>query len=79
MWHQASPSPWYWAFRPVYASRSSVSLENSGTKPQGERRDESRPTVVAHVARSQKIWRNKNKKTNQERANTVDMGCYWDV
>ena len=41
VWHQASPSPWYWAFRRVYASRSSVSLENSGTKPQGERRDES--------------------------------------
>ena len=77
VWHQASPSPWYWAFRRVYASRSSVSLENSCTKPQGERREESHR--CCSCCNEPKMWRNKNKKTNQERANTVNMGCYWNV
>ena len=47
--------------------------------PSLKEKDGTSPRLKAHVAMSQKMWRNKNKKTNRERVNTVDMGCYWDV
>ena len=41
--------------------------------PSLKEKDGTSPRLKAHVAMSQKMWRNKNKKTNRERVNTVDM------